>query len=287
MSAERQLRSRVAGLLQAAAARLEPTPDVAELPFDGYTEGRTPTPYLDMLTDDQIRELNTLLPWQAYTVDGKGRRVGNRFGSRGKKETPQVIPDRRVVLTDETFDLGDKHVLEIGCLEGLHTIGLCQRARSVTAVDISLRYAVKTIVRSAFFGQHPDVFVCDVERWDDDDALRSDVVFHSGVLYHLADPVRHLLRLGRLTRCGMLLDTHVADPAAAVETMEVDGETYRYEPTEETPGYASEVFSRRLPLDDLVAVLERAGFERVTVVEDRDERNGPRVALLAHKSPTT
>jgi hypothetical protein len=41
--------------------------------------------------------------------------------------------------------------------------------------------------------------------------------------------------------------------------------------------------ARWLPLDDLTAVLRHAGFVDVDVVEERGERNGPRVLLFAQR----
>jgi tRNA (mo5U34)-methyltransferase len=36
-----------------------------------------------------------------------------------------------------------------------------------------------------------------------------------------------------------------------------------------------------LLLDDILRLLEESGFDPVTVVERREERNGPRVTILA------
>ena len=65
------------------------------------------------------------------------------------------MPDRRIVLMNEQFDLADKHVLEVGCFEGIHTVSLAMLARKVTALDARMENVVKTIVRSAMFGFTP------------------------------------------------------------------------------------------------------------------------------------
>lgn len=257
------------------------------LPRAGFADHRVSAPLVERLSDEELDRLNHLLPWSCFTVDGTGRRFGNAAWT-GKREEPQIIPDRRIVLMDERFGLAGSHVLEIGCFEGIHTIALCQRALRVTAVDARLENVVKTIVRCSLHGCHPDVFTCDVEAATaagELTALQADYVHHVGVLYHLRDPVSHVRTLGAVAGKGLLLDTHVAPPGRATEEVVVDGETFRYMRYAE--GGKAEVFSgmydhaKWLPLDTLVQLLHDAGFPSVELVEERAERNGPRVLILA------
>ena len=197
-----------------------------------------------------------------------------------------MIPDPRIVLLNEHFNLSDKHVLEIGCFEGIHTIGLAQYASQVTAVDARIENVVKTIVRCAFFGCTPRVLRCDVEKEPLPlELLSSDVLHHVGVLYHLKDPVRHLLQLGQFIRIGLMLDTHYALDDEALESFEINGRAYRYKRFQES-GY-SDAFSgvydhaKWLRLEDIIATLQHSGFSEVNVIETRFERNGPRALIMA------
>ena len=257
------------------------------LPRSGFVEHRVSAPLVERLSDDDLDRLNRLLPWSCFTVDGRGRRLGDAAWT-GKREEPQRIPDRRILLMDERFGLSDSHVLEIGCFEGVHTIGLCQRAQRVTAVDARVENVVKTIVRCAFHGCRPSVFTCDIEAPDASTelaALNADLVHHVGVLYHLQDPFTHLCSLGTIAGRGLLLDTHVAPANEATDQVVVNGETFHY--MRYTEGGKSEVFSgmydhaKWLALDTLVRLLYESGFSSVDVVEERTERNGPRVLILA------
>jgi tRNA (mo5U34)-methyltransferase len=262
--------------------------DAPSLPLTGFDEARTSAPLVELLDDDELAQLNALLPWAAYTVDARGRRFGDRAGV-AKRTEPQVIPDPRIVAMHERFELAGKDVLEVGCFEGLHTIALCQMGARVTAVDVRVVNVVKTIVRCAFYGHHPAVFVCNLETWEDDDALRADVVHHVGVLYHLRDPVSHLQRLGHIAKRGLMLDTHIATDEQATETMVVDGVTYRYRRFGETQG-PSAVFAgaydhaKWLRLDDILDLLDRSGFA-AELVDRRVERNGTRVTVMADRKP--
>lgn len=254
------------------------------LPLKGYKEHLNEIKLLESLSDDDLKKLNRLLSWNCFVVDQHGRRFGNAAW-RGKRSEPQVVPDRRISLLNDRFDLSDKHVLEIGCFEGIHTIALSMYAKTVTAIDARIENVVKTMVRCAFFGFRPAVFTCNVEEGLMDTAsVEVDVACHIGVLYHLKDPVRHLHELSRFVRMGILLDTHYASDEAARRTYDSNGQTYRYKKYREV---TSSVFAgvydhaKWLRLDDIVQILKDSDFKRVDIVETREERNGPRVLLLA------
>jgi 2-polyprenyl-3-methyl-5-hydroxy-6-metoxy-1,4-benzoquinol methylase len=252
-----------------------------------YSEGRTAASFVERLTDDDLERLNELLPWRCFTVDRDGRPFGGAAW-RGKRVAPEVIPDRRIALLHERFDLSNKHVLEIGCFEGIHTIALCRLADRVTAIDARVENVVKTVVRCAFFDERPRVFVHDVEGEEaDDDLMRSDVCHHVGVLYHLEDPITHLRHLGRWISRGLMLDTHYAREEDATDEYQVDGERFRFRTYKELG--RGDVFSGMRPvskwirLDDIEGVLRDGGFDRVEIVETREERNGPRALLFAER----
>jgi hypothetical protein len=257
---------------------------------DRYDGPRSPSPFIDRLSDDDLRTLNGLLPWQAFTLDGDGRPFGGTAW-RGKRTDPQSVPDPRVERFNERFGLAGSHVLEVGCFEGVHTLALSRLADRVTAIDSRIENVVKTIVRCALYDEHPRVFVYDLERTDDllEPMLRADVCHHIGVLYHLTDPVTHLRRLGSWIGRGLMLDTHIASPSDDLETFESDGRPYRYrrfqEAGREDPFSGMHAHSKWLLLDDLVESLRSlAGFDRVDVAEQREERNGPRVLIFAERS---
>jgi SAM-dependent methyltransferase len=252
-----------------------------------YEEGRVPTPFVELLDDDDLRRLNELLPWHCFTVDGKGRPFG-RPAWEGKRADPQPIPEWRIPMFDERFGLAGKHVLEVGCFEGVHTIALADRAARVTAIDGRVENVVKTIVRCAFFDRHPTVFACDLESPQaPPELLRADLCAHIGVLYHLTDPVGHLRELGDWVGEGLMLDTHYALPEEVTGEYESQRATYRYKrwaEEREDPISGMREHAKWLLLDDLVEVLERAGFHGVEIAEQREERNGARVLLFAERS---
>lgn len=256
------------------------------LPLTGHAEG-LPTPGVDDIDDAELERLNALLPWHCYTLDAHGRRFG-AAAFAGKRTEPQNPVDRRVALLDQRLPLAERRVLEVGCFEGIHTLALLAAAREVVAIDARIDNVVKTIVRCALFGHHATVRCVDVEAGPLPEALAVDVVWHVGVLYHLADPVRHLRDLGRIAGEALLLDTHVCPAERATAEYRSGADTFAYERHREfgrrDPFSGVADHAKWLSLETLRAVLTDAGFDRIEVIEERDERNGPRVLLLAART---
>lgn len=258
----------------------------AEYPLQGHTASSVPVPAVDKLSDDDLKRLNELLPWKAFTTDSRGRRIGNAAWATKRTEA-QTIPDRRILLMHQRFMLTGKHVVEIGCFEGIHTIGLCQYAREVTAVDSRVENVVKTLVRCGLYGHHPHVFKCDVEKPEEMTTLTADLIHHVGVFYHLRNPVQHLRAISARVSQGLMLDTHYALDSEASLSYEVEGRNYSYKKYNEhgiaDPFSGMYDHSKWLTLETIESTLRETGFSRVDVVETRAERNGPRVLLFAER----
>jgi tRNA (mo5U34)-methyltransferase len=261
--------------------------DDMRFPLQGFDENRISIPVVEALSDEDLQELNAMLPWACFVVDSRGRRFGKPM-SATKRNVPQAVPDRRIVALNERVPLKDLTVLEIGCFEGVHTAGLTQFAKHVKACDSRISNVVKTIVRCGMFQILPTVFVWDVEQpAPAGQDVSCDVLHHVGVLYHLRDPVAHLKSLLPQVSRAVMLDTHYARPEEATSQYTAAGRQYRYKNFVE--GGRAEPFSgmydtaKWLLLDDLIGLLREGGFSRVDVVEDRAERNGARILIMAER----
>jgi tRNA (mo5U34)-methyltransferase len=275
--------SRVKGFLLSKLRKFQKKSLAKKLPLYGYVPGIKSQ--VDALSDEDLIELNSLLDWNSFISDVNGRRFGMvAWGS--KRIEPQEIPDKRIVAMHERFNLTGQHVLEVGCFEGVHTLGLLQYAEKVTAVDSRVDHVVKTMVRCGMQNKSPVVFKCDIELKNQDYSLLAcDYIHHVGVLYHLRDPISHLLALKQYVRKGIMLDTHYALTEEAKDSYSIDGHVYPYKRYMEYG--KKESFSgmydhsKWLLLDDIVDCLKQCGFDKVEIVEKRAERNGPRVLLYA------
>ena len=264
---------------------VEKASHVSNLPASA--EGvRHQIPGVDGLAPEDLERLNDLLPWACFVLDTQGRRFGKPYSS-SKRAVPETVPDSRIVELDRRVSLADKHVLELGCFEGLHTCALAHYARKVTALDARIENVVKTIVRCHLFGYKPDVVCVDLEKTVQAPQMQCDVLHHVGVLYHLTDPVAHLKQYCKITGHSIMLDTHVADPGEKLLSYSSGGKRYRYYHLHEGPRAAPfagmRAHAKWLLEEELIGVLSECGFGNIEVAERRLERNGPRVLIYAHR----
>jgi 2-polyprenyl-3-methyl-5-hydroxy-6-metoxy-1,4-benzoquinol methylase len=248
--------------------------------------GQYPLPFIKLdITDANIAEVNKMLDWHAGTVL-KGQILGRLGVKANKRAEPQIIPDYRIVKLNELLGLKGKSVLEVGCFEGIHTLGLRLFCEDVTAIDIRPSNVIKTLARLSLSGSYAKVFVADVEQLPEKFGT-FDLIFHCGVLYHLMSPVEQIFALAPMCK-QLFLDTHIArDEKSLVEKKHGD---FSYKGAFHDEGGWVDPFSGKDPKafwltqDSLVKALERAGFASVKILETREERNGPRLAILASRS---
>ena len=236
------------------------------------------------ISDSTLSEINSMLDWRAGTLL-EGRVVGKLGVTPGKRTTPGRIPDSRIEKLHQMVNLTGKSILEVGCFEGIHTLGLRLFSENVTAIDIRPLNVVKTLARLSIYGSNARVLVADVEKLTTDFG-RFDLVFHCGVLYHLMSPIEHLFALGPMCNT-IFLDTHVARNEAEIVERKSGGFSYRGAYHGESdwldPFSGKDAQSFWLTRESLREGLLRAGFSSFNVIEEREERNGPRLAILASK----
>ncbi len=238
------------------------------------------------LSAELVEEANQAFDWRAATQLPNGLMLGRMF--EHKRPVPQTIPDKRITRLDSMIGLKDKSVLEIGCFEGIHTIGLRTFTDNVTAIDLRPANVFKALARLSLHGADAKVFVADCEKLDGSFG-RFDVVFHFGVLYHLMQPVEHLHAVGKLGDT-LYLDTHVAVADAEMTRETINGREYAYTLANEggwaDPFSGKDASSKHLALESLQAAITSAGFTTQRLLNYRLERNGPRVLIIASRTLT-
>jgi SAM-dependent methyltransferase len=236
------------------------------------------------LTAALVDEANKAFDWHAATELPNGMMLGRMFAH--KRALPQPIPDKRIVLLDSLVGLRSKSVLEIGCFEGIHTIGLRTFTDNVTAVDVRPTNVFKALARLSLHGADARVFVADCEKLDGSFG-HFDIIFHFGVLYHLMQPVEHLHALSDVGDT-LFLDTHVAASDAKLRRETISGHEYEYAMVDEggwtDPFSGKDALSKHLTLASLQTAITKAGFGAQRLLNYRLERNGPRVLIIASRT---
>lgn len=236
------------------------------------------------MTDQQLRDFSTLLDWDAGIRLPDGRVLGNP-AKRGVSIEPQ---DYRIEFLKKLDPTRRRSVLEMGCAEGYHTVWLAALFEQVTSVEVRPKNVISTLV-NLFIHEVKNVQLLLGDVRDLGPRLgRFDVLFHSGILYHLMDPVEHLHRM-RGTADALLLDTHYCQDGTSLERGDVvfEGRTYRAYVWPE--GGWSEAWSgvdptsRWLHRDALLQVVREIGFTEVEVFADYGTQFGPRLGLWAQR----
>ena len=128
--------------------------------------------------------------------------------------------DSRPLMAARAFGSGDRldgmRVLELGPLEAGHTYQLERLGAEVLAIEANVEAFLKCLIVKELLGLRRSRFMLgDFVAWFDSPegrAARYDVVFASGVLYHMPDPVVLIERIARSTdRCFVW--THYYEPA--------------------------------------------------------------------------
>jgi len=247
------------------------------------------------LTVDQIEKLNSLLPWSTL-VAYRGTLQGAPWDNK-KRCAVHSIPDAHIKALRPWIE--DKRVLEIGCHEGVYTLGLAKYAASVVALDGRMDNIIKTLTRVWLANKSKAIrVVCNnLEDLDvpglgkaDSEGYVFDLIHHNGVLYHLSNPLAHLDNILDNNPSKVLyLDTHVASETKCAHTYVHGGMAYDVHKYAEPASRSYSPFagitadSIWLKVDDLINYLSKKGFGTIEEKSIREERNGMRCRILCRK----
>lgn len=236
------------------------------------------------LSDQQLADFCAAVPWETATRLPDGRLLGRVASPRALAPAG----DYRFQAIDAHRDLRRDRVLEMGCGEGYHTVQLASRFGHVTALEARPRNLACALVNVFVHGaENVHLRMMDV-REAGPSLGRFDLVFHSGVLYHLSEPVEHLRRIAGLSD-QLLLDTHYAPPGDRYPAADLDSGGQRYPAVAWREGGWSDVFSgleaesRWLRRDALLRALADVGYREIEVLAEYEMEVGPRLAVWARR----
>lgn len=188
------------------------------------------------------------------------------------------------------------HVLEIGPLEAAHTYGLERLgAAKITSVESSVEAWLKCLVVKELLKLTRSEFLLgDIVGYLEAEPRHFDVVFCSGVLYHMFDPVRLVRAIAACTdRCFVWThvfheDRHpVPFKAERVERDGLEVTYWRHHYTHKVTEFWGGVDSGSawMTREDLYRSFVAAGLGVIGTIEDQyNHPNGPAVAFTACRS---
>jgi 2-polyprenyl-3-methyl-5-hydroxy-6-metoxy-1,4-benzoquinol methylase len=249
------------------------------------------------LSPADLSYLNVLLPWSSYNAVGKSVPLGSAYLSN-KRSSPHSIPDGHVTAISKFLDISRCTVLEVGCFEGHYTAALANSCKSVNAIDSRVENVIKTLVRlwALNLGGNVTLDVVDLDGTALADFYRSkgiasggfDLIHHRGVLYHLADPCRHLADLATLGMAHLYIHTQYANTSQKLSPYQsafgtFDAFFYREKNIEFAPFAGMRKDAIWLQKKDLLNVLRDLGMGKIEILSDVEERNGSRIELIASR----
>lgn len=124
-----------------------------------------------------------------------------------------LYADSRVFRALDAFgSIADKRILEVGPLEGMHTVILNQgRPASIDAVEANKLCFLRCLVTKEILKlDRAHFYLGDIEQWLSSSQITYDFALASGVLYHMPDP-GEFLRLLSLRADAIFIWTHYYD----------------------------------------------------------------------------
>jgi tRNA (mo5U34)-methyltransferase len=219
-----------------------------------------------------IKEFQQRGPW-VTRFDFQGESLGGNY---------HAAHDRRLQQFFERFPHAAR-TLELGCLEGGHSVEIARHADRVTAIDCRPDNIERAKFVASFLGRRNiDFILADLETFPLASLGTFDVIFNVGLLYHLPEPWRLVADLAKLAP-SMFLWTHTAAPnAKLVERGGFIGQVYQEGGAADPLSGLSDTSFWPTP-DELERMLHQAGFTQIDIIED-DPRHphGPAVTLACH-----
>lgn len=218
--------------------------------------------------------------------------------------TPLFEDPRTTWAIAELGGVQDKTVLELGPLEGGHSYMLEKAgAKSVLAIEANTKAFLRCLIVKEILGLEKVRFLCgDFRPFLASNQERFDVVFASGVLYHMTDPVRLLFDITRVTP-QVYLWTHyfepdliaknevVRDRLGPAQCLEFEGfayelHNYNYDISLNWSGFCggSAPYCAWLTRDSILGALRHFGFTNISVAfESPNHPNGPCLSIVAQR----
>ncbi len=222
------------------------------------------------------------------------------LGVDGTGSVPLFQGDDRPLLAANAFGTNGRlegmDVLELGPLEGGHTYQLERLgARTVTAVEASVEAFLKCLVVKEATGLQRSRFLLgDVVEYLSAAPRRFDLVFCSGILYHMPDPVALIRLISTVTdRCFVW--THYYDPTNHY----LNHHARQHTVADFTTTYWSHVYGDKstafwggnqaeaswLEKSSLLDAFRHFGFGHIEVIrDDQTFVNGPNIMLCASRT---
>ena len=213
--------------------------------------------------------------------------------------------DARPRYCAETFQgFKDFEILEFGPSDGYNTLGLeLEGASKITSIEANVGAFLRCLILKNAFQMKTKFLLGDFLKYLDTLSSKKDLIYASGILYHLVDPIDFLLKCGRISN-NIFIWSFFYDPEV-ISTLDFERSCFSGEVEEKTyagrkftyhkryyrpeiiadPKYAGGLrsYANWLNKEDLFAAIELAGYKVQRLYLDTHSKV-PAYNILASKA---
>ena len=201
-----------------------------------------------------------------------------------------MTPEPRIEQLAKRINLEGIRILELGCLEGAHSLMLqTLGAKEIVAIEGRKENFLKSlIVKNAFNLDKCKFLYGDVSKTLGSFFGHFDLCLALGIFYHLKDPISIIYRIGEITD-RLFAWTHFSTrdyPQGNLIKIKYNGKVYRGKyVSENAEDYLSGLHKDSFWIfeDDLLSLIYDAGFKETEVIQKEDHEHGPAITFLAQK----
>ncbi|WP_041596727.1 class I SAM-dependent methyltransferase [Halothece sp. PCC 7418] len=220
--------------------------------------------------------------------------------------TARLFEDSRVVWAEQVFgNFSNWKILELGPLEGGHSYMFQNRnASKVISIEANIRAFLKCLsIKEILNLDQVEFRLGDFMLFLEKDDSKYDMVFASGILYHMENPVKLLKLISRVSD-RLFIWTHyydqeiilnreeLRDKFSPLSLLKYEGVSYEYstQSYQNALGWSGfcgglEPTSKWLTRDSIIKALSNFGFVDIEInFEHLDHPNGPAFAICAKKA---
>lgn len=201
-----------------------------------------------------------------------------------------IKPELRINQLAERVELLDARILELGCLEGCHSMMLHELgAKEIIAIEGRKDSFLKClIVKNAFRLTNCKFLLGDINQILYSLPTHFDLCLALGILYHLNNPISIMHRIGEISD-KLFAWTHFATkdyPEGPLREIKHNNYTYRGKYIREDVDNNLSALDKKsfwIFEDDLLAAILDSGFKNIEIIKKENHENGPAITFLAQK----
>ena len=215
----------------------------------------------------------------------------------GSHRVFENIDDRPSSLVKKFLSIDGWEILELGPLEGGHTYQLEKLGAELTAVEAHPENFLKCLMVKNALEMNARFLLGDFSEYLKKTSKSYDLIFASGVFYHMEDPVDLLWQISKRTDRIFEWTHYISrDQSNYAESSErnflkeiefsCNYYHYEYDQSREDRSFAGVgEFSSRLTKEDFLRALIAVGFSNYEIVKDEfDHPGGPAFSFIAEKN---